>query len=178
MKAFEKLKGTDVYDIGYYQWLDWDLFDDEVKESLKAEGYTEYMALPKEVIDRHDLWELVEDYDYDKDALMQAFEGVIKSAPHYLVMAHNCKWNGASGYMIVDSLSDAFYRGYDVSLKPLKISRGGKCTVFQESSHDVPTGALTSVIALTEHEFRKFTGSHIHFEDVENFARRCEERTA
>jgi hypothetical protein len=99
---------------------------------------------------------------------------MIKDAPHYLVMAHNCRWNGASGYKIVDSVEDTLKRDYEVSIYPVRATKGGKCLVCSESSHDVPTGAVTSIIALTEREYAFLNHWNTGWDEVAGFAARCE----
>ena len=112
--------------------------------------------------------------EYDEYELEDVMQSVIKPAKHYLVMAHNCRWNGASGYKVANSLPDTVRRSYEASIYPQSASCGGKTLICTEYSHDVPMGARTSIIALTEREYEFINHWDTSFEDVERFATACE----
>lgn len=77
---------------------------------------------------------------------------VIKNAPAYLTVARAVRWDGSDGYKIDHEKDHVFMRSYDATITPVEASSGGKVLHTIESSHDVPTGADTYVIALTKQE--------------------------
>lgn len=93
-------------------------------------------------------------FEEDEELAKDLWDGILKPADHYLIYASHCKWNGASGYKIVDDQKDLLYRNYDISFYLKFVSKGGKILIAKECSHDVPLGALTYIIALTEREYR------------------------
>lgn len=99
---------------------------------------------------------------------------LIKEAPHYLVVAHSCRWDGADGYKFASSPDDAFYRSYDATICPVTASKGGKVLITRECTHDRPTGGRTTVIALTEAEYERLRFAS--FNSVFEFAERLEEK--
>ena len=119
-------------------------------------------------------WENAEFWDFDEDVRCEALLDLLKPAPHYLVLAHNCRWNGASGYTIVNSVDYVVCRDYGVSIYPVAVSRGGKCLVCREFSHDVPMGARTTIIALTEREYELLSHWDASWEYIQSFAERYE----
>ena len=92
----------------------------------------------------------------------------MKPAKKYLVFASGCRWDGASGYKFADSMWDACGRSYDASLYIENVSDGGKTLLLNESSHDVPMGSDTVIIALTEKEYESLKNKD--FRGVEAFA--------
>ena len=103
--------------------------------------------------------------DYLADDVMSEY---IKDADKYLVFASSCRWNGASGYKFANNYGDIISRSYDFSLVPLSRSKGKKTLVCRESSHDVPMGSTTIIVALTDKEYERLSNSS--FSDVEQFA--------
>ena len=77
---------------------------------------------------------------------------VIKDAPAYLTVARAVRWDGSDGYKLDWSKENVFSRSYDATITPLEASSGGKVLHAIESSHDVPTGSNTYIIALTKRE--------------------------
>jgi hypothetical protein len=122
-------------DIGY----------DDVEDGMSVDLATIYKF---DIPDKYVHWDSSE---FMKDEFEYYVETLIDKFPHYLVMAHGCRWNGASGYKIVDTIGKAFERGYEVSFSV--ISNTNKCIKLCESSHDVPTGSITYVIGLTVDEY-------------------------
>lgn len=108
--------------------------------------------------------------DYDELYADTFFSELIKPADHYLVFAHGCRWDGASGYYLAESIKDAIRRSYDAAIYPQEISKGGKTLVCREYSHDVPMGSKTVIIALTDREYANLENSS--YEQVEAFANR------
>lgn len=105
---------------------------------------------------------------FDKYEFLDFINDLIKPFEHYLVCAYNSNWLKQTGYKIVDSIEDAFYRSYDVSQYYSGGSSGGKSIVITEYHHDVPMGHLTMIIGLTDKEFDKLDNSD--FETVVKFA--------
>ena len=92
----------------------------------------------------------------------------LRPANHYLVFAGGCRWNGASGYTITDSIEKTVERDYEVAITPVVGTPSGKTLVCRESSHDVPTGSETVIIALTDEEYEALEDAY--FEKVSEFA--------
>lgn len=113
---------------------------------------------------------------FDEYAVVDTMADIIRDAKHYLVMAHGCRWDGASGYKIANSAWDALSRSYDVTIIPHSVSRGGKTLCCTEYSHDVPMGGRTTIIALTDREYEFLNHWDTSFEAVERFAAECESR--
>lgn len=94
--------------------------------------------------------------EFDRDELNYILTDKIGKFPHYLVIACNCKWNGASGYMITDEITKTCERSYDISLDLQEEGRNAiKC---RESSHDVPTGSTTYIVGISNKDFNKLEG--------------------
>lgn len=136
-------------------------------------------------VEENDEWfltdcESAEDYEnvdwgnteYDEYEARDCMKMLIKEAPHYLVVAHNVRWDGCSGYKFSHDLLDAIHRDYDSVIYPESVSRGGKTLVCREASHDVPMGAMTTIIALTENEYDRLCRG----DGVWDFAEKMEER--
>lgn len=175
-KVPEHLKDVNLIDIGYYTYIDWDMLDEDIREELMNEGYDRDTPVGRNIIDKYGLWDISGDYEYDDDIVLAELEGVIKQAPHYIVMCHNCTWNGASGFLLTEDLAEAFQREYEASIYPLSTSKGGKCLICKESSHDVPTGSKTSITALTESEYNWISHWLTKWDDVAAFVEKCERR--
>lgn len=137
----ECFKDINLSCVGYYYYV-------EENEEYEDGFYSEYE------IDFHNLFDYVNwnFYDYNEYDLEELAGKLIKKANNYLVIACNCTWNGATGYMIADSLTEAVSRDYDARIYPVDVTRGGKVLTCSEYSHDVPTGATTYIIALTDRE--------------------------
>lgn len=96
---------------------------------------------------------------------------VIRDAPAYLTVARAVRWDGSDGYKLDWSKENAFSRSYDVTITPVEASSGGKVLHAIESSHDVPTGANTYVIALTKQELPRIRAllDELDFEAIDEF---------
>jgi hypothetical protein len=165
------LKDVNLQDIGILFDVDWSKLDVEKRNALSDyEGSLVDIA----VVDENELWEVSTYFATDEDERDELLDGLIKDAPHYLVMAHNCRWNGTSGYKFAHRKEEILYRGYNTSIYPVDASKGGKVLICNEFSHDVPMGATTSIIALTENEYDMLDNAS--FEQVETFVRRMEAR--
>ena len=85
----------------------------------------------------------------------ELYHKFLKKADNYLIYLRNCKWNGASGYKVVDNIECIFDRGYDCSINLLSVSGGKKFVKCREAHHDVPTGHYSYIVALTKSEYSK-----------------------
>ena len=96
---------------------------------------------------------------------------VIKDAPAYLTVARAVRWDGSDGYKLDWSKENVFSRSYDATITPVEASNGGKVLHAIESSHDVPTGANTYVIALTKQELPRIRAllDELDFEAIDEF---------
>ena len=95
--------------------------------------------------------------EYDGDEELSILESCLKPAKHYLLYGACMTWDGRDGYNIVDDLSHALYRGYEVS--DTIVDYNGRCLELCESSHDVPTGAPFYVIGIGERTKRTLEDS-------------------
>ena len=126
-------------------------------------------------IEKNDLWEYAKYFEFDGAERAFALEDLLKDSKHYLVYLKGCRWNGTSGYKIFDSIEEVLDRGYDVSIYPRAISRGGKTLLCTESSHDVPTGHDAVIIALSDKEYEYLEHWDRSWEDIEDFVAGCAE---
>lgn len=88
----------------------------------------------------------------------------------YLVVAFGVRWNGASGYKLADSASEATIRDYDATFKFSELNEEKGYANLVESSHDCPMGAGVTVIALTEEE-RERIENEMDVDEVIEWAR-------
>lgn len=106
----------------------------------------------------------IEDYD----EYMDVIRDLVKDAWHYLVYLPHSTWRGSSGCGIVNTIQDAFYRGYDVTQNVVAVSKGNKAVLLKEYHHDVPTGHHALIIALTEKEYNSLENAD--FNKMQDFA--------
>ena len=106
--------------------------------------------------------------DFDENIVCENIAEYLKKANKYLVFACGCRWNGASGYKFAHDYFGTVSRSYDVSIYPKAYSKGKKTLVCREYSHDVPMGATTIIVALTDKEYERLNNSS--FSAVEQFA--------
>lgn len=137
----ECFKDIDLSRVGYYYYV-------EENEKYEDGFYSEYE------IEEYGISEFVDwsAYDYNPYDLEEMVGELIKKSNHYLVIACNHTWDGRTGYKIADSFADAISRNYDACIYPVDVTSGGKILTCVESSHDVPMGATTYIIALTNRE--------------------------
>ena len=141
---------------------DWGL-DEYIHTLTLADAYT---LVEKNEIDYSDI-----DYDFcdwDEWAYKDFIHELVKKAEHYLVYLPNSTWRGSSGCGIVDTLEDAFCRGYDCTQYVKGVSKGNKAVLLRESHHDVPMGHHALIIALTDKEYNKLENAD--FKTLEDFA--------
>lgn len=157
---------------------------DEAKEALFSDfGVDEdileesVIALSAADVEKYGLVpHFLTDTEWNDDAFNDVMDKYIKESDHYLVFASGCRWNGASGYRIANSKAEIVSRGYDAIITPVAGSRHRKVLVCRESSHDVPTGARTIVVALSQAEYEKL--QYADFADVKAYAETMAERAA
>lgn len=172
-------KNVNIANFGWYTALDWDDVNEETRALMRDDGYepedgsAEWIpVVDAEVYGVEHALHSGSSWDYDEDEAAESLLTMLKEAPYYLIMAHNCRWNSASSYKMVTKIVDTVKRGYDVTIYPKQVSKGGKCLIKSEHSHDVPMGARTSIIALTEKEYYALLDAD--FYGVSKFAERCE----
>ena len=173
----QSLQNANLTDIGCYIEINNENLSQEQIDSLTQAGYDFCPEEPMTTVMLQDIEKLDIPYDnilwntswYDEDTFNDLTHNLIKEAGHYLVFASGCRWNGASGYRFNDSLKECLSRPYECSITPLAVSAGGKTLVCRESSHDVPMGSLTYIIALTEAEYDRLSNTS-DFRTIRKFA--------
>lgn len=174
------------------QWADTNLTEaftlypvniDKVKDEKFLKEYSDAdctVLLDEEAISSYDqsVYEATDwsDAEIDEDLRDEVLSSLIRSGYGYLIFAKGCRWDGASGYRLVKNVDEAFSRNYEASISPVSVSAGGKTLVCRESSHDVPTGSETIVVALTEKEYDRL--DYADFEEVARFAKNHAEKVA
>ena len=166
----EWIKGINIQEIGTYYSVPF--------EDLKKEYKEEYEDIKNEdgtlLLAESTLNEMVENFDnvyfdyIDRDEIEEFIDSLLANYNNYLVIAYNSTWRGQTGYNIVDSKNECFYRDYDVTQNVIGSSVKGKILKIREYSHDVPMGHDTIIIGLTDSEYEKLVYSN--FESVIKFA--------
>lgn len=184
-KTVEKYKELDLTEICLYQRVIPANLDLIKVAKLRAMGYDDIYPYDEESVSV-DMPSLIaagcdyNDYDcceatWENEDFVGMLNHFIKEANQYLVFASGCRWNGASGYKFCDNVADTISRSYDVTITPRAVSARGKTLVCCESSHDVPMGSTTIIVALTKDEYQLLR--HADFEEVEAFANDMEAST-
>lgn len=171
----DSLKDINLREAGSFTWMDRANMPEEKAIELEDKGY-EFQDdgicdiwYPN--IEKHDvpydavLWDSTW---WEDDILDDTMRQLIKPAEHYLVYAAGCRWNGADAYSIKETAAECLSRDYDSTIIPIVVSKRGKTLVCRESSHDVPMGSLTYIIALTDDEYRRLDNAE--FAAVRRFA--------
>lgn len=166
----EWIKGINIQETGTYYSVPF--------ENLKKEYKEEYEDIKNEdgtlLLAESTLNEMVENFDnvyfdyIDRDEIEEFIDSLLANYNNYLVIAYNSTWRGQTGYNIVDSKNECFYRDYDVTQNVIGSSVKGKILKIREYSHDVPMGHDTIIIGLTDSEYEKLVYSN--FESVIKFA--------
>ena len=118
----------------------------------------EYYHIPADAVN----WESAY---FEEDELVELLREYLNVHKHYLVFAKNCTWNGSSGYTFCDDIAETCYRDYDITLI---LEKTGKDAILcTESSHDVPCGAPTYIVGLSEKEYDKLQNAS--FDEIEKF---------
>lgn len=142
----------------------------ELRESLSinTEDDTKiYMS--KTNIEKFDIPDIAIDYDsldFDEDELEYILEEYLGSHNFYLVFGNNIRWNGESGYTIVDNIIDTVKRNYDCSINIIE-NPNKDVIICMESSHDCSTGSQVIIIGLTNQEYELL--EELDFDDISNF---------
>ena len=153
-----QLRDVNLCEAGIFAPVYPEKLDEDTLNRLSADGFdTEnyHIEMSSADIEKYDIpYEAInwQSSFYDPDTARETLQSLLKPAKEYLVFAYGCRWNGASGYTICSSVLDTVRRDYDCHITPLLVSKGGKILMCRESSHDVPTGSSTYIIALTERE--------------------------
>lgn len=95
--------------------------------------------------------------EYASGEELDILHACLKHAKHYLLYGVNMTWDGHSGYKIIDALSEALYREYEVSDTIVDYNR--RTLALSESSHDIPMGAPVYVIGIDERTKRTLENS-------------------
>lgn len=178
----KKLSKYNLADCGFYYVYDWYQFDAETQKLLSANDYVidervgTQLTVWKPDSDAFNLTEEPLDVKYQEEMAYYYLRQVLKKADHYLVFVTKSRWDGAAGYRFADNILQTVQRNDTATICPINASRQGKILECVESSHDVPMGALTYIVALTERECSKLSNSP--FDVVEEFVQklipRCE----
>ena len=177
MEKNKKVDTTkDLCKVGYYYMVNIPSLAHDIEAILFNEGYydpewdEDDIYLDATVIDKLDIPASSVDFTdelYDENDVENYLLSLLQEANHYLVFASGCRWNGASGYTIVDDIKDTIHRNYPISIYPKAISEDKKKLTCLEFSHDVPTGHSTFIIALSDEE--KAFLEDANFEEVKRF---------
>ena len=139
---FVNLSGIGDPDTKEYLRLKYDCCEEDDEIEVLGEDIQNWkLDIPSEAVD----WNFpITDR---KEAVLSS---LLRTAPGYLVMAYGCRWDGSSGYTIAATREECFLRDYDTQIVLCKVSRGKKVLICRESSHDVPMGSSTIIVALSK----------------------------
>lgn len=127
----------------------------EEVDALRQRGYEifddigDWIAIPQ-----NDLEDVVgakaygANVKYDSEYEKYLLESCLKPAPYYLLYGECLTWDKRDGGDVVGDLSEALYRGYEVTDTIVRYD--GRTLELCESSHDVPMGAPFYVIGISE----------------------------
>ena len=92
LNAYSRL---DLCQIGDVYEIDWERISNPDRETLEGLGVYEEdnCVIDYETVELENLWSVAEYLESDGDERRYALEQLLKPASHYLVMAHNCRWN-------------------------------------------------------------------------------------
>lgn len=171
-KDIEEIKNINIEDMFTYVNIDVDKLTEERKIAWGLDEYCSTITradadilLDNNEIDFSDM-----EYcdDYDELGYKEFLKEIVKKANNYLVYLPHSTWRGSTGCGIVNSLEDAFYRGYECSQYVKGVTKGNKAVLLREAHHDVPMGHDAVIIALTDKEYSMLSNSN--FETMEKFA--------
>lgn len=174
----EFIKKVNIPKYGEYVWTPYLNIKEEYRNKYDIVDPEEYASVTVWVCDLDEYCDDPYNYEYcmgdfrDEYMYNDFISELIKPYNHYLVCAYGCRWDGASGYKIADSLKEALSRSYDYHQYFVGGSRGGKSIVLCEYSHDVPMGHRVMVIGLTDKEYEKLSYWDVDFKTVFDFAER------
>lgn len=95
--------------------------------------------------------------EYDSEEELNILQSCLKPAKHYLLYGACMTWDGCSGYKIINDLSEALCRDYEVS--DTIVDYNERTLALSESSHDVPMGAPFYIIGIGERTKRTLENS-------------------
>lgn len=161
-KIVEKnYKGRTINELCNFYMLDNStLTEDDQKKIIEA-GYDAWSAngsfgeveVPEWLFDTLHQGAAYTDTYFDDEEFDYIMKNMIKLSSYgYLVINSCCDWLHRTGYPTADTIKEAFERCYDVTQEIIAATSGGKMLKIRESSHDVPIGASTYVIALNKKE--------------------------
>ncbi len=166
--VLERYKGLDLNEVGVFYSVRVSTLTDEEKELIESiVGYdldpeNETVEMEKHEIDGciYNMPSFYNRVDWssgwiESEYFDEMHDDLLKKSKHVLVVAHNCNWKGSNGYKIADNLSSAMSRNYETTQILSAVTKSKKAFAVTESSHDVPMGARTTYIALTDGEYRK-----------------------
>ena len=133
--------------------------DSDCSSLMLSEAEINKVNIPEEAIDYSNT-------EFDEDELRFILEDKVGKHPAYLVYGEHIKWNGASGYSIVDDICDTVKRDYDCSISII-VTPNARTLIGMESSHDAPTGAKITIIGLTNEEAEQL--EYADFSEIEKF---------
>lgn len=156
----KRLQSMNLAELGMVYAVDWNALPEETAEKLISEGYDEpdegtayisacdieYFDVPYDAVDTDFVWE-------DDDEALYVWNELINEAGYYLVCLKHCTWDKRNAAFITDDVFKTVSRDYDVIIRPYMQSPDRKVLVCTESSHDVPMGHLTYIVALTDEEY-------------------------
>ena len=145
----EYFRGKDIIKLMTEYPVDVEKLSEEHIECFDAEGIDTIWLSGQEIEDMEIPYDAVDWYFGEE--IEEPLE-LMQKAPHYLVYASGCRWDGSSGYKFCENVRDCFERDYDVSLIFNGVLPNGKAMLLTEYSHDVPTGSSTVIVALSEKE--------------------------
>ena len=162
-KMVEKYQDVDLHEAGTLYFVPSDKLTEDQKNKLVDLGFDEAddgsAGYAVDILSMHnagiDPYLFSDDTEYNEEDAEDILLNFIKDSDHYLVFASGCRWNGASGYKLVSDRLGLITRGYDVTITPVAASERGKVLVCCESSHDVPTGSTTIMVALSTAEYNR-----------------------
>lgn len=151
-------KGRTISELCNFYILDNSTLTEDDRKKIIEAGYVAFSDDTFEVIPEWLYYELSytgepNDIYFDIEEFNFIMDNIIKKSSYgYLVMNTCYDWLHRRGYQIADTIKEAFERSYDVTQEIIAATVGGKVLKIRESSHDVPTGAATYVIALNMKE--------------------------
>ncbi len=174
----EKLKEIDIQQVGSFYSFNCNDIKEEYRD--KYDITQEMLDNDEEIlIDSYDTEAVKDDAcweygDFDDYEFTNFISQLIKKGNYYLIFLSHSRWNGASGYKIVNDIDKAFYRDYDCSQYVTGGSIGGKVLQLSEYHHDCPMGHTSYIVALTDKEYERLDNSD--FKTIQEFAESMENK--
>lgn len=160
IEEYEPDYSGDFEDTDYLNSYEQHYYEDEINAN-PYEGETLWMWECN--IDDLGLYEYA-DYeraDFDRWLFEEDLGNYIQTdAYKYLALGSGMGWRRLSGYKFFDTIENAIYRDYDISIYLQDSDFDGKILTYKESSHDVPMGASMTIIALDRDEYAALTNEY------------------